>query len=70
MPSPRSQPASATVSTRSATVTISKCFATGLTPKGGTAGGKAAPRKDVELDELKKQLATMQAQLAKLAKNG
>jgi polyhydroxyalkanoate synthesis repressor PhaR len=47
-------------------------FATGLTPKGGPAVGPAvgkAPRKDVELDELKKQLATMQAQLAKLAKD-
>jgi polyhydroxyalkanoate synthesis repressor PhaR len=42
-------------------------FATGLTPaKGGTA---KAPRKDVELDELKRQLAAMQAQLAKLAKD-
>ncbi len=46
-------------------------FATGLTPKAGNAaGGKAAPRKDVELEELKKQLAAMQAQLAKLAKDG
>ena len=35
----------------------------------GRAPGKA-PRKDVELDELKKQLAAMQAQLAKLAKDG
>ena len=42
-------------------------FATGLTPKGGT--GKA-PRKDVELDDLKQQLAAMQAQLAKLSKDG
>jgi len=42
-------------------------FATGLTPaKGGPA---KAPRKDVELDELKRQLAAMQAQLAKLAKD-
>lgn len=45
-------------------------FATGLTPKAGNAGGKAAPHKEVELDELKKQLAAMQAQLAKLAKDG
>ena len=43
-------------------------FATGLTPKGGAAA--KAPRKDVELDELKKQLAAMQAQLAKLSKDG
>ena len=43
-------------------------FATGLTPKGAPPAGKA-PRKDVELDELKKQLAAMQAQLAKLAKD-
>jgi polyhydroxyalkanoate synthesis repressor PhaR len=43
-------------------------FATGMAAKGG--GAKAAPRKDVELDELKEQLAQMQAQLARLAKNG
>ncbi len=42
-------------------------FATGMAPKGGAA---KPPRKDVELDELKEQLAQMQAQLAKLAKNG
>ena len=45
-------------------------FATGLTPKGGSAPAAKAPRKDVELDELKKQLAAMQAQLAKLSKDG
>ena len=39
-------------------------FATGMTGKPPTK----APRKDVELDELKEQLAAMQAQLAKLAK--
>ena len=42
-------------------------FATGMAPKGGT-GAKPA-KKDVELDELKEQLAAMQAQLAKLAKD-
>ncbi len=41
-------------------------FATGMTPKTGAAKG---PRKEVELDELKEQLASMQAQLAKLAKD-
>jgi polyhydroxyalkanoate synthesis repressor PhaR len=45
-------------------------FATGLTPKGGNAGAGKPPRQDVELDELKKQLAAMQAQLAKLSKDG
>jgi polyhydroxyalkanoate synthesis regulator protein len=45
-------------------------FATGLTPKGGTGAAAKTPRKDVELDELKKQLAAMQAQLAKLSKDG
>jgi polyhydroxyalkanoate synthesis repressor PhaR len=39
-------------------------FATGMTPKGGAK----APRRDVELEELKEQLAQMQAQLAKLVK--
>ena len=34
------------------------------------ASAGKAPRKDVELDELKKQLAAMQAQLAKLSKDG
>jgi polyhydroxyalkanoate synthesis regulator protein len=42
-------------------------FATGMAPKGGPGTGKP-PRKDVELDELKEQLASMQAQLAKLTK--
>jgi polyhydroxyalkanoate synthesis regulator protein len=42
-------------------------FATGMAPKGGPGAGKP-PRKDVELDELKEQLASMQAQLAKLTK--
>jgi polyhydroxyalkanoate synthesis repressor PhaR len=45
-------------------------FATGLTPKGANAGAGKPPRQDVELDELKKQLAAMQAQLAKLSKDG
>ena len=40
-------------------------FATGMTP---IAGGKN-PRKDVELEELKEQLAVMQSQLAKLVKD-
>lgn len=40
-------------------------FATGMTP---VAGGKN-PRKDVELEELKEQLAVMQSQLAKLVKD-
>ena len=39
-------------------------FATGMAPKNG---GKPA-RRDVELEELKEQLAAMQAQLAKLVK--
>ena len=39
-------------------------FATGMTGKSPAK----APRKDVELDELKEQLAAMQSQLAKLAK--
>jgi polyhydroxyalkanoate synthesis repressor PhaR len=42
-------------------------FATGIAPKGGGTPDKA-PRKDVELEELKEQLAAMQAQLAKLVK--
>ncbi len=42
-------------------------FATGMAPKPGAVPAKP-PRKDVELDELKEQLAAMQAQLAKLAK--
>jgi polyhydroxyalkanoate synthesis repressor PhaR len=45
-------------------------FATGMAAKpGGTSTGKPA-RKDVELEELKEQLAAMQAQLAKLVKEG
>jgi polyhydroxyalkanoate synthesis repressor PhaR len=44
-------------------------FATGMAPKPGGASGKAA-KKDVELEELKEQLAAMQAQLAKLVKEG
>jgi polyhydroxyalkanoate synthesis repressor PhaR len=40
-------------------------FATSVAPKGTAA---KPPRKDVELEELKEQLAQMQAQLAKLAK--
>ncbi len=40
-------------------------FATGMAP---IAGGKGS-RKDVELEELKEQLAVMQAQLAKLVKD-
>ena len=39
-------------------------FATGMAAKPG----QAKPRKDVELEELKAQLAAMQAQLAKLVK--
>ena len=41
-------------------------FATGMAPKNG---GKPA-RRDVELEELKEQLAAMQAQLARLVKEG
>lgn len=41
-------------------------FATGMAPKNA-AGGKAV-RRDVELEELKEQLAAMQSQLAKLVK--
>ena len=43
-------------------------FATSVGAPKANATGKP-PRKDVELDELKEQLAAMQAQLAKLAKN-
>lgn len=43
-------------------------FASGMPAKGGTA--PRAARKDVELEELKEQLASMQAQLAKLVKEG
>jgi polyhydroxyalkanoate synthesis repressor PhaR len=42
-------------------------FATSAGAPKANAGGKP-PRKDVELEELKEQLAQMQAQLAKLAK--
>jgi len=42
-------------------------FATGM---GANAGAPKAPRKDVEIEELKTQLADMQAQLAKLLKEG
>jgi polyhydroxyalkanoate synthesis repressor PhaR len=42
-------------------------FATGMAPKPNAAGGKPASR-DVELEELKEQLAAMQNQLAKLVK--
>lgn len=42
-------------------------FATGMGAK--TAGSAKAPRKDVELEELKEQLAAMQNQLAKLVKD-
>ena len=47
-------------------------FATGMAPKNNTnsgGGGKPA-RRDVELEELKEQLAAMQNQLAKLVKEG
>jgi polyhydroxyalkanoate synthesis repressor PhaR len=43
-------------------------FATGMAPKNAP-GGKPA-RRDVELEELKEQLAAMQSQLAKLVKEG
>jgi polyhydroxyalkanoate synthesis repressor PhaR len=43
-------------------------FATGMGPKAVAAAKPA--RKDVELEELKEQLAAMQTQLAKLAKEG
>ena len=42
-------------------------FATGMSPPGDAS---RPPTKDVDLDELKEQLATMQAQLAKLVKEG
>jgi polyhydroxyalkanoate synthesis repressor PhaR len=44
-------------------------FATGMPPKNNGSGGKPVHR-DVELAELKEQLATMQNQLAKLVKEG
>lgn len=43
-------------------------FAGGMPAKPAAPG--RAPRKDVELEELKEQLASMQAQLAKLVKEG
>jgi polyhydroxyalkanoate synthesis repressor PhaR len=43
-------------------------FASGMPGKAGARG--SAPRKDIELEELKEQLASMQAQLAKLVKEG
>jgi polyhydroxyalkanoate synthesis regulator protein len=46
-------------------------FATGMAPKPGAPAPQGKPaRKDVELEELKEQLAAMQAQLAKLVKEG
>lgn len=47
-------------------------FAGGMPAKPPVAGAAAGrnPRKDVELEELKEQLASMQAQLAKLVKEG
>ncbi len=42
-------------------------FATGMNPLSPQPG--KAPRKDVELEELKQQLAAMQTQLAKLVKD-
>ncbi|MBB5223581.1 polyhydroxyalkanoate synthesis repressor PhaR [Amaricoccus macauensis] len=47
-------------------------FAGGMPAKPPVAGASAGrnPRKDVELEELKEQLASMQAQLAKLVKEG
>lgn len=42
-------------------------FAAGVGPVG-PAGAKSTQRKDVELEELKEQLAAMQAQLSKLVK--
>jgi polyhydroxyalkanoate synthesis repressor PhaR len=44
-------------------------FATGMAPKNGAGNVKPA-RRDVELEELKEQLAEMQNQLAKLVKEG
>jgi polyhydroxyalkanoate synthesis repressor PhaR len=46
-------------------------FATGMAPKPGVLTGGLtgkSPKKDVELEELKEQLAAMQAQLSKLVK--
>jgi polyhydroxyalkanoate synthesis repressor PhaR len=45
-------------------------FSAGMGIKGGADGTAKAPRKDIELEELKSQLAAMQAQLAKLVKEG
>ena len=44
-------------------------FADGPHPQGRQRRGQGAAQ-DVELDELKKQLAAMQAQLAKISKDG
>jgi polyhydroxyalkanoate synthesis repressor PhaR len=44
-------------------------FATGMAPKTGAAANRN-PQKDLELEELKAQLAAMQAQLAKIVKDG
>jgi polyhydroxyalkanoate synthesis regulator protein len=44
-------------------------FATGMAPKAGAAANRN-PQKDLELEELKAQLAAMQAQLAKIVKDG
>jgi polyhydroxyalkanoate synthesis repressor PhaR len=46
-------------------------FAAGLTGEAAKADrGEGRPRKDLELEELKEQLADMQTKLAKLAKEG
>ena len=45
-------------------------FATGMAPKPGAAPAGKPAKKDVELEELKEQLAAMQAQLARLVKEG
>ena len=44
-------------------------FATGMGPKPGVAVPGRPGKKDVELEELKEQLAAMQSQLAKLVKD-
>lgn len=44
-------------------------FATGMAPKSPQPGRPAPARKEVELEELKEQLASMQSQLAKLVKD-
>jgi polyhydroxyalkanoate synthesis regulator protein len=45
-------------------------FATGMSPKNGGVDPVRPARRDVELEELKEQLAAMQNQLAKLVKEG